>query len=477
MTARSDVGPSAVPEVVRRTVSERALSGRAVRATTPRTSHVTLSVDGARDPIAILAEQASSRVPQLVPIRHGRMLESPFAFFRGAAAVMARDLVSTPSAGLRAQLSGDAHLLNFGGYASPERAMVFDLNDFDETLAGPFEWDVKRLAASFEVASRHLDFRIVDRDRAVIGVVRAYRQAIREFATMGDLDVWYARLDADSIIRELRAAHNRKGAAIVRRSSVKARSNDGLRGLAKLTEMVDGQPRIVSDPPLLVPIGELTGRGDEPFDETTIGTLFRRYRRSLPAERRILLERFRFVDLARKVVGVGSVGTRCWVVLMLGRDERDPLFLQIKQAESSALEPWLGASPFGNHGQRVVEGQRLMQAASDIFLGWMRNTTAVGGEALDFYVRQLRDWKVTVDIESIPPEGLALYAMACGWTLARAHARSGDAVAIASYLGRGDSFDRALRRFASDYADLNEGDHRAFAQAVAEGTLEAAEGI
>jgi uncharacterized protein (DUF2252 family) len=476
MTVRSNNGPAGVPGVVRRTVSERAVSGRAVRATAPRTSHVTLSVDGARDPIAILAGQASSRVSELVPIRHGRMLESPFAFFRGAAAVMARDLVSTPSAGLRVQLSGDAHLLNFGGYASPERAMVFDLNDFDETLAGPFEWDVKRLAASFEVASRHLDYRSVDRDRAVIGVVRAYRQAIREFAAMGDLDVWYARLDADSIIRELRAAHNRKGAAIVRRSSVKARSNDGLRQLAKLTELVDGQPRIVSDPPLLVPIGELAGRGDEPFDETTIRTLFRRYRRSLPPERRILLERFRFVDLARKVVGVGSVGTRCWVVLLLGRDERDPLFLQIKQAESSVLEPWVGASPFGNHGQRVVEGQRLMQAASDIFLGWMRDTNAVG-EARDFYVRQLRDWKATVDIESIPPEGLALYATACGWTLARAHARSGDAVAIASYLGRGDSFDRALRRFATDYADLNESDHRAFAQAIAEGRLEATEGI
>jgi uncharacterized protein (DUF2252 family) len=265
------------------------------------------------------------------------MLESPFAFFRGAAAVMARDLVATPSAGLRVQLSGDAHLLNFGGYASPERAMVFDLNDFDETLAGPFEWDVKRLAASFEVASRHRDFRSVDRDRAVTGVVAAYRQAIREFATMGDLDVWYARLDADSIIRELRAAHDRKSAAIVRRSSVKARSNDGLRELAKLTVMTEGQPRIVSDPPLLVPIGELAGRGEEPFDETALRTLFRRYRRSLPPERRILLERFHFVDLARKVVGVGSVGTRCWVVLMLGRDERDPLFLQIKQAESSVL--------------------------------------------------------------------------------------------------------------------------------------------
>jgi uncharacterized protein (DUF2252 family) len=436
-----------------------------------------LSVDAARDPVAILAGQALSRVPELVPIRHGRMLESPFAFFRGAAAVMAQDLVATPSAGLRVQLSGDAHLLNFGGYASPERAMVFDLNDFDETLAGPFEWDVKRLAASFEVASRQLGFRDVDRDRSVTGVVRAYRQAIREFATMGDLDVWYARLDADSIIRELRAAHDRKSAAIVRRSSVRARSNDGLRALAKLTLVVDGQPRIVSDPPLLVPIGELTGNGDEQFDETKIRTLFLRYRRSLPPERRVLLERFRFVDLARKVVGVGSVGTRCWVVLMLGRDERDPLFLQIKQAESSVLERWLGASPLGNHGQRVVEGQRLMQAASDIFLGWMRDTNTVNGQAVDFYVRQLRDWKVTIDIESIPPEGLALYATACGWTLARAHARSGDAVAIASYLGRGDTFDRAVRRFAFDYADLNERDHRAFVQAVAEGNLEATAGI
>jgi uncharacterized protein (DUF2252 family) len=477
MTARTDNGQVGVPDVTHRTVSERAVSGRAVRATAPRTNHAALSVDSARDPIAILEAQAQSRVPALVPIRYGRMLESPFAFFRGAAAVMAHDLVSTASAGLRVQLSGDAHLLNFGGYASPERAMVFDLNDFDETLAGPFEWDVKRLAASFDIAARHRDFRSVDRDGAVLGVVRAYRQAIRQFATMGDLDVWYARLDADSIIRELRAAHNRKGAAVVRRSSVKARSNDGLRALAKLTQVVDGQPRIVSDPPLLVPIGELTESGDERFDETRLRTLFRRYGRSLPPERRVLLERFRFVDLARKVVGVGSVGTRCWIVLMLGRDERDPLFLQIKQAEASVLEPWLGASPFGNHGQRVVEGQRLMQAASDIFLGWMRDTNAVDGQSVDFYVRQLRDWKVAIDLESIPPDGLALYATACGWTLARAHARSGDAVAIAAYLGRGDTFDRAVRRFAADYADLSESDHRAFAQGVAEGRLEATPGI
>jgi uncharacterized protein (DUF2252 family) len=400
------------------------------------------------------------------------MLESPFAFFRGAAAVMARDLASTPSAGLRVQLSGDAHLLNFGGYASPERAMVFDLNDFDETLAGPFEWDVKRLAASFEVAARHLASRRVDRDRAVTGVVRAYRQAIRAFATMGDLDVWYARLDADSIMRELRAAHNPKGAALVRRSSAKARSNDGLRALAKLTRTVDGRPRILSDPPLLVPIDELAESGDGPFDETAIRTLFRRYRRSLPPERRVLLERFRFVDLARKVVGVGSVGTRCWVVLMLGRDERDPLFLQIKQAESSVLESWVGASPFSNHGQRVVEGQRLMQAASDIFLGWTRQPLGLEDrKPRDLYVRQLWDSKISVDVATLRASEMDFYARLCAWTLARAHARSGDAIAIASYLGSSDVFDRSIVTFAEAYADQNERDHAALLAAISSGRV------
>jgi uncharacterized protein (DUF2252 family) len=466
------------PAIVHRTVAERVARGKAARGSAPRADQSTIEVDPDRDPVAILEGQALTRVPALVPIRHGRMLTSPLAFFRGAAAVMAHDLASTSSAGLRAQISGDAHLLNFGGYASPERALVFDLNDFDETLAGPFEWDVKRLAASFEVAARHRDFRSIDRERAVIAAVGAYRQAIRGFATMGDLDVWYARLDAQSIIREIRAAHDKKSARIVRRSTLKARSNDGRRELAKLTRILDGQPRIISDPPLLVPIAELAGSGDEPFDlEANIRTLFRLYRRSLPHDRRVLLERFRIVDLARKVVGVGSVGTRCWVLLMQGLDDGDPLFLQIKQAESSVLEAALGGSPFGNHAQRVVEGQRLMQASSDIFLGWVRDTSSADGSAFDFYVRQLRDWKVTVDIESILPRGLTLYARACGWTLARAHARSGDRVAIASYLGRGDRFDHALRRFASDYADLNESDHRAFARAVAAGRLTAIEGI
>jgi uncharacterized protein (DUF2252 family) len=476
VAAADDAAPPA-PTIVHRTVAERVARGKAARISAPRANQSTVGVDS-RDPVAILEGQALTRVPALIPIRHGRMLASPLAFFRGAAAVMAHDLASASSAGLRAQLSGDAHLLNFGGYASPERALVFDLNDFDETLAGPFEWDIKRLAASFEVAARHRGFRSVDREQSVIAAVRAYRQAIRQFATMGDLDVWYARLDARSIIREIRAAHDKKSARIVRRSTLKARSNDGRRELAKLTRIFDGQPRIISDPPLLVPIAELAGSGDEPYDvEAKIRTLFHLYRRSLPHDRRVLLERFRVVDLARKVVGVGSVGTRCWVLLMQGLDERDPLFLQIKQAEASVLEPAVGGSPFGNHAQRVVEGQRLMQASSDIFLGWVRDTSSADGSAFDFYVRQLRDWKVTVDIESILPRGLTLYARACGWTLARAHARSGDRVAIASYLGRGDRFDHALRRFASDYADLNESDHRAFARAVAAGRLTAIEGI
>jgi uncharacterized protein (DUF2252 family) len=454
------------------TVEDRAAHGRAARAHAPRSSQSRLEVSADRDPIALLEAQNASRLPELIPIRTGRMLASPLAFYRGAAAVMAHDLASTPSAGLRVQLSGDAHLLNFGGFASPERDLVFDLDDFDETLVGPFEWDVKRLCASVEIAARERGFGSSDRLTVVLTVARAYRRAIRQFATMGDLDVWYARLDARSMLHELKAGHDTKLAKALKRSVVKARSNDGRRAVATLTREVDGELRFVSEPPLIVPLAELV----EDSVEASLRAIFRSYRRSLPEDRRVLLERFRYVDLARKVVGVGSVGTRCWVLLMLGRDEHDPLFLQIKEAQASVLEPLVGTSGLASHGQRVVEGQRLMQASSDIFLGWVRAERELDDAPHDFYVRQLRDWKVSVDLEAILPRGLARYAAACGWTLARAHARSGDRIAIAAYLGAGDRFDRAVAGFAAAYADLNEEDHRALAQAVADGKVTALEG-
>jgi len=455
------------------TVEDRAARGRAVRGEVPRSSHASLELPADRDPVALLEAQNASRVPELVPIRYGRMLASPFAFFRGAAVVMAHDLAATPRTALHAQLSGDAHLMNFGGFASPERDLVFDLNDFDETLAGPFEWDVKRLAASFEVVARERGFGGDERAPAVVGVVRAYREAMRQFAAMGDLDVWYSRLDARSMVDELRAEHDRKLAKTLKHAVVKARSNDGRRALATLTHDVDGEPRIVSEPPLIVPVAEL---GDDDA-ETGLRAIFRSYRHSLPGDRRVLLERFRYADLARKVVGVGSVGTRCWMSLLLGRDEHDPLFLQMKEAEPSVLEPLLGASGLSNHGQRVVEGQRLMQASSDIFLGWVHVEQDLDGVSRDFYVRQLRDWKVSLDVETTLPKGLTLYAAACARTLARAHARSGDRVAIAAYLGSGDRFDRAVAGFAAAYADLNERDHGALVGAVKDGRVTALEAV
>ena len=460
------------------TVFERAEAGRAARKQAPRSSHSELPITSGRDPIALLEEQARSRVPELVPIRYGRMLASPFAFFRGAATVMAHDLADTPRAGLSVQLSGDAHLANFGGFASPERDLVFDLNDFDETLPGPFEWDVKRLATSFEVASRERNFSEADRTGPLLVVTRTYREAMRQFAGMGDLDVWYSRLNAGSLAARLREAHDRKVEKAFQTAAAKAQTRDRMRALAKLTKEVDGEPRLISDPPLIVPLRELVGDRDDHSElESQLRETFRRYRRTLSPDLRALLERFRDVDLARKVVGVGSVGTRCWVVLLLGRDQRDPLFLQVKEAGPSVLEPLIGRSRFANHGKRVVEGQRLMQAASDIFLGWVRTEGTLDGAVRDFYVRQLWDWKSSVDIETIRPEGLAAYAEACGWILARAHARSGDRVAIAAYLGKSDAFDRAIAAFATAYADLNERDHQSLVQAVADRRVSATEGV
>jgi uncharacterized protein (DUF2252 family) len=453
------------------TLTDRSASGRAARAKAPRSSHAAVELGPGRDPIALLEAQNATRVAELVPIRRGRMLASPFAFFRGAAVVMAHDLSALPASGLTVQLSGDAHLANFGGFASPERDLVFDLNDFDETLPGPFEWDVKRLATSFEIAARQRNFKHTERSAVVLRVVRTYREAIRRFAGQGDLVVWYSRLDATTMVRELRDGHDPALVKQLEHSIGKARSNDGRRALATLTHEAGGGPRIVSEPPLIVPLSELTDGTDAISD-----AFFASYRRSLAPDRRALLDRFRRVDAARKVVGVGSVGTRCWIVLSLGRDERDPLFLEVKEAGVSVLEPVLARSGIAGHGRRVVEGQRLIQAASDIFLGWGAVEQDLPDAPGHFYVRQLRDWKASVDVEAILPQGLARYAEACGWTLARAHARSGDRVALAAYLGTGDTFDRAIAAFASAYADVNERDHRALAQAAADGRIAAVDG-
>jgi len=471
--------PASAPVVEHFTASERAARGRSARAECPRSGHAGFELAPDRDPVAILEAQASSRVPELVPVRYGRMLVSPFTFYRGAAAVMAHDLASTPRTGLRAQLCGDAHLSNVGGYASPERSLVFDLNDFDETLPGPFEWDVKRLAASFEIAGRDRDFTDAERTRAVLNTVRAYREWMRKLAEARNLDVWYAGLDVETLERNLREQQSKRQAATVAKAAEKARTKDSLKAFAKLTEEVDGEPRIVSDPPLIVSAADLARDAGIQFErlEGVIHELFREYRETLQSDRRHLLEEFRMVDLARKVVGVGSVGTRCWILLLLGRDGDDPLFLQIKEAQASVLEPYLGKSAYENHGERVVAGQRLMQATSDIFLGWLHSKETLDGAERDFFVRQLWDWKTSLDLDTILPEGLELYGEVCGFLLARAHARSGDRIAIGSYLGKSDSFERALAEFAAAYADQNERDHATLRRAADEGRIAVQEGL
>jgi uncharacterized protein (DUF2252 family) len=478
-TRSKPAAAATAPVVPHFTVAERAAHGRAARAECPRSSHAGFELSEDRDPVAILEAQAPSRVAELVPLRYGRMLVSPFTFYRGAAAVMAHDLASTPRAGLRAQLCGDAHLANVGGYASPERTLVFDLNDFDETLPGPFEWDVKRLAASFEIAGRDRDFTDAERSAAVLTAVRSYRQWMKVLADASNLDVWYAHLDVDTIEQKLRAQQAKQQAARVAKGALKARTKDSLKAFAKLTYEVDGERRIVSDPPLIVPAAELAEEAGIPLErlEGAIRQLFREYRQTLQQDRRHLLEEFRMVDLARKVVGVGSVGTRCWILLMLGRDDSDPLFLQVKEAQASVLEPYLGKSEYANHGERVVTGQRLMQATSDIFLGWIHTKDSLDGAERDFYVRQLWDWKTSVDLDAILPRGLELYGEVCGFLLARAHARSGDRIAISSYLGKSDVFDRALHEFAVAYADQNERDHAALRQAADDGRITVQEGL
>ncbi len=465
----ADTAPA---EVLHFTVAERIARGRAAREEAVRGAHATHDAQASRDPIGLLEAQAAPRVEELLPIRYGRMLASPFAFYRGAAAIMASDLAATPRAGLHAQLCGDAHLLNFGGYASPERYLVFGINDFDETMPGPFEWDVKRLATSVEIAGRDRKFKRADRAAAVLATVRAYRETMRQLAELPNLDVWYARADVASLVAELEQSRGQKDARNLKRAAAKAPLNDR-HALARLMRLVDGEPRIVSNPPLTVPVTEL-GFDREKLEASVRG-VYRAYRRSLQSDRRDLLEEFRFADLARRVVGVGSVGLRCWILLLLGRNEADPLFLQLKQAEASVLEPYLGRGNYASHAQRVVRGQRVSQASSDIFLGWTQVTD--DGGPRDFYVRQLRDWKLSVDLTAILPPALAVYGRWCGATLARAHARSGDRIAIAAYLGKSDVFDRAVAEFAKGYAELNKQDHAALVEAVASGRLPATEGV
>jgi uncharacterized protein (DUF2252 family) len=442
--------------------------GKAMRDRVARGDHAAWAPAPDRaDPVDLLRSQEANRVPDLLPIRYGRMLASPFAFFRGAALIMAADLAATPATGWTVQLCGDAHLSNFGLFGTPERRLAFDLNDFDETHSGPWEWDVKRLAASLAVAGRDRGFTEAQRRPAVLAGVAAYRTAMREFAAMGALDVWYAMLDSDAAFARYRAQLDRKTVKQTSAALAKARTRDNLQAFAKLTHTVDGEPRIISDPPLIVPLEARHADLREWLTE-----MYEGYRETLAPERRGLLDHYRLVHFARKVVGVGSVGTRTWIALCLGEEAGDPLFLQIKQADPSVLEPYTGASPFANPAERVVAGQRLMQAAGDIFLGWQR-----AGADGDFYVRQLRDWKGSADIERMGPEALGGYGRMCGWTLARAHARCGDRVAIAGYLGSGTAFDEALATFAEAYADQNEHDHQALADAVAAGRITATPGL
>jgi uncharacterized protein (DUF2252 family) len=509
----------AVRRVAHPSVDERRASGEEARTQTPLSSHSNWKPAADRpDPVALLEEQDRTREPDLVPVRHGRMMVSPFTFYRGAAKIMAADLAETPVAGLVTQLCGDAHLSNFGAFASPERRLLFDLNDFDETLPGPFEYDVKRMAASFTIAGRNNGFAKADTRAATMASVRAYREAMAEFALMHTMEVWYASLSEDEVLASIRAittgavkqdkaakqqeAADKRGkvpkkqekqaakqekadrqrekdvklaAKRAEKTIAKARTRDSLQALSKLGELVDGQYRIVSQPPIIVPMRDLAATFGLSAREAekVIRDQFRAYRATLQDDRRHVLERFQIVDAARKVVGVGSVGTRAFIVLLQGRDAQDPLFLQIKEATASVLEPYVRKSRYRQHGERVVQGQRMMQAASDIYLGWTKGLDV----QRNFYWRQLRDMKGSALVEGMIPIGLTYYARMCGWTLARAHARSGDPVALAEYLGQTDAFDKSITDFSERYADQNERDYGEFVNAVKSGRLEAVEGV
>jgi uncharacterized protein (DUF2252 family) len=491
----------AVSKVTHPSLDERQAEGRQASDRTPPSSHSGWQPAADRpDPVALLEEQDLTREQDLVPVRHGRMMVSPFTFYRGGAKIMAADLKDTPVAGLGAQLCGDAHLSNFGLFASPERRLLFDLNDFDETLPGPFEYDVKRMAASFTIAARNNGFSKADARAATQASVTAYREAMADFAQMPTMDIWYSHLDEDELRVNIRNAvaeskKEVKGAKkgkkekkdeeqeklakraekVADKTAAKAHTRDSLQALSKLCEQTDGQYRIVSQPPVIVPARDLATTYGLSAEEVVPAILdqFRAYRATLQADRRYLLERFEFVDAARKVVGVGSVGTRAFIVLLQGRDGSDPLFLQIKEATASVLEAYLPKSRYRQHGQRVVEGQRMMQAASDIYLGWTKGIDV----KRHFYWRQLRDMKGSVVVEEMIPLGLTFYARTCGWTLARAHARSGDPVSIAAYLGASDAFDKSITDFSQRYADQNEQDYEEFVKAVRSGRLQAVEGV
>ncbi|TCN36677.1 uncharacterized protein (DUF2252 family) [Kribbella orskensis] len=479
---RADANGGPVTPVRHLSPSERARRGLAARVALPPRRQAELVLPAKRpDPVALIEEQARSRVPELVPVRHGRMMVSPFTFFRGNALGMATDLGAGPVSGLGAQLCGDAHLSNFGLFGSAERRLLFDINDFDESIAGPWEWDVKRLAASVAVAGRGNGFSRKERHKCVLETVRRYRDATAEFATMRSLDVWYARADVDEVQETLRNKMSSSRRKSLDQATLKARGSGNLKSFAKLTEITDDGMRIRADPPLMIPIADLLPDVGREELETQLKGLLIRYRRSLPTERQVLFDQFEFVDLARKVVGVGSVGTRCWIVLLRGRDDGDPLFLEVKEAGPSVLKTKVPMalrqrSAPRNEGERVVVGQRLMQASSDIFLGWQR-VGGIDGRLRDFYVRQLRDLKGSAVVERQDPRSMMMYGQLCGWTLARAHARTGDRIALATYLNSDDAFPDAMVEYAEAYADQNESDYQAFLDAIDSGRLQAEPGL
>jgi len=477
MTHTTTASRKRVPRPTSQQARERHTArGRAARAEVPRASHAEFTAGPDRaDPLSLLEGQGLTRVPELLPIRYGRMAASAFAFFRGAALPMASDLARTPRSGLTVQVCGDAHLANFGIFASPERNLVFDINDFDETLPGPWEWDVKRLATSLEIAGRANDYPSKTRQGIVLAAAAAYRRAMRKFADMDALQVWYAHINMDRIEAVPSAALQNRQRKTLAKNVAKARTRDNLGALGRFAAVHDGVARLNAEPPLVVPLRDLLDPAEAAAMEDSIRQLLRVYGDTLEPERRVLLDRYRLVDIARKVVGVGSVGTRSWMLLLL-EDGEHPLFLQAKEAAPSVLEAFVGASEFDNSGERVVVGQRLMQAVSDIFLGWVR-VPGLDGKMRDFYMRQLRDWKGSAEIETMLPEGMRVYGEWCGWTLARAHARSGDRIAMAAYLGGGPSFDVAIREFAESYADQNERDHQSLVDAIASGRITAEAGV
>ena len=448
--------------------ADREARGKDARAAAALESQAEFTPDASRDPVGLLLEQEKSRVPELLPIRHGRMLVSAFTFYRGAALPMAADLATTPTSGLQVQLCGDAHLANFGAFASPARRLVFDVNDFDETLPGPFEWDVKRLAASLAVAGRDNGFPAKARRKVILAGVERYRTAMREFAGQPFLAVWYAHLDVEDTIAQFQSQMNKKRLKATQKMLAKAHTHDSMKAQSKLTTVTGGQRRIISDPPLIEPVEEVFPDAQASAIYKLIGETLGKYQRTLQSDRKHLLEQFTLVQLARKVVGVGSVGTRCWIALMDAGDGTEPLFLQPKEAQASALAPYCGRSHYASHGERVIAGQHLMQAESDIFLGWT-HVTGPDGVDRDYYVRQLKDWKFSFPIEAMIPSGMAAYAQMCGWSLARAHARSGDRIALATYLGGSDKFAQAIADFAETYADQNDRDYAALQTAVKDG--------